>query len=349
MRRQSPVPKPRPGAADAADAAIDATGAAIDAEVRVFDLPAETRAFRDDVFRGLAGPRKSLPCKYFYDAEGSRLFDAICGLAEYYPTRTEIGLLKAHGGEMAALIGRGAALIEFGCGSLVKTRLLLDALEAPAVFVPIDISRDHLLRGAAALDADYRDLAVLPVVADFTRPLALPEQARAADGKRVVFFPGSTIGNFDPPAVAEFLGRVAAMVGPGGTLLIGVDLKKNAATLVRAYDDAAGVTAAFNLNILARINRELDGDFDLDGFRHRARYDDHRGRIEMHLASRRDQTATVMGRRFRFRAGETIHTENSYKYDAGEFAALAAGHGFAAERTWIDARRLFSLHYLTAR
>ncbi len=337
MRRQSPVPQ---AAADAAD---------MDARVEVLDIPAETRVFRDDVFRGLAGPRKSLPCKYFYDAEGSRLFDAICGLDEYYPTRTEIGLLKAHGAEMAALIGPGASLIEFGCGSLVKTRLLLDALAAPAVFVPIDISRDHLLGGAAALDADYRNLAVLPVVADFTRPVTLPAAAWAANGKRVVFFPGSTIGNFDPPAVAEFLDRVAAMVGPGGALLIGVDLKKDEQTLVRAYDDGAGVTAAFNLNILARINRELAGDFDLGGFRHRALYDNHQGRIEMHLVSRRDQTATVLGRPFRFRAGEAIHTENSYKYRVDEFAALAAGHGFAAERTWVDPARLFSLLYLAAR
>jgi dimethylhistidine N-methyltransferase len=342
MPRRVPLPRRR------ADVELD-SGVGTDAEVRPFDLPAERRAFRDDVLRGLAGPRKHLPCKYFYDAEGSRLFDAICELEEYYPTRTEIGLLKRHGAEMAALIGPGATLIEFGCGSLVKTRLLLDALTAPRVLVPIDISRDHLLRGAAALDADYPGLAVLPVVADFARSVPLPAAALAAGGRRAVFFPGSTVGNFDPPAVAEFLGRVAAMVGTGGGLLIGVDLKKDAATLVRAYDDAAGVTAAFNLNILARINRELAGDFDLDGFRHRALYDAERGRIEMHLESRRDQTATVLGRPFRFAAGETIHTENSYKYRVEEFAALAAGRGFAVERAWLDDERLFSLLYLTVR
>ncbi len=334
-----PRPAPRPRHRDA-----DVAGG-----VAAPALSAEARAFRDDVFRGLGGPAKSLPCKYFYDAEGSRLFDAICRLDEYYPTRTEIGLLTAHGREMAALIGGDACLIEFGCGSLVKTRLLLDALDAPAVFVPIDISRDHLLAGAAALDRDYPGLAVLPVVADFTRPVALPERARAAGLKRVVFFPGSTVGNFDRPQVAEFLARVAAMVGPGGALLIGVDLKKDTATLVRAYDDAAGVTAAFNLNILARVNRELAGDFDLDGFRHKAVYNEDAGRIEIYLVSRRAQTATVMGRRFRFADGESIHTENSYKYHVEEFAALAGHAGFAAGRTWVDERRLFSLHYLTRR
>jgi L-histidine Nalpha-methyltransferase len=334
MRRQSPVPKPTAG--DDAES-----------DVSVLDAPAEVLTFRDDVFRGLSSPNKELPCKYFYDAEGSRLFDAICRLDEYYPTRTETALLQEHGAEMAARIGARACLIEFGCGSLVKTRLLLDALTEPAVFVPIDISRDHLLAGAAALDADYPGLAVLPVVADFTRPVALPVQATAAGRKRVVFFPGSTIGNFDPPAVVEFLGRVAAMVGPGGALLIGVDLKKDEATLVRAYDDAAGVTAAFNLNILGRINRELAGDFDLDGFEHRALYNAEKGRIEIYLASRRAQTATVLGRRFRFGAGETIHTENSYKYHVDEFARLAAGQGFAVDDTWIDDRQLFSLIYLT--
>ncbi|MBI2977384.1 MAG: L-histidine N(alpha)-methyltransferase [Rhodospirillales bacterium] len=330
MRRQSPVPKVFAGA-------------------EVLDLPAEVRSFRDDVLRGLAGAQKQLPCKYFYDAEGSRLFDAICRLDEYYPTRTETALLRAHGGEMAALIGAEACLIEYGCGSLVKTRLLLDALAAPALFVPIDISRHHLLREAAILNDEYPALAVMPVVADFTQPLRLPESAETAGRKRVVFFPGSTIGNFDPPAAGEFLTRIAATAGKGGALLIGVDLKKDEQTLVRAYDDRAGVTAAFNLNMLARINRELAGDFDLGQFRHRALYDRERGRIEMHLVSRREQTATVLGRRFRFRAGETIHTENSYKYDVDEFAALAAGHGFAAERTWIDPARLFSLIYLTVR
>lgn len=317
------------------------------AGVGVMDLPPEVRTFRDDAFRGLSQAEKQLPCKYFYDAEGSRLFDAICALDEYYPTRTETALIEAHGAEMAARIGAHACVIEFGCGSLVKTRLLLDALMDPSVFVPIDISRDHLLAGVADLDADYPGLDVLPLVADFTKPLALPAKATAADGKRVVFFPGSTIGNFDPPAVVEFLGRIAAIVGPGGALLIGVDLKKDEATLVRAYDDAAGVTAAFNLNILARINRELDGDFDLDGFQHRALYNSEKGRIEIYLVSRRDQTATVLGRAFRFGAGETIHTENSYKYHVDEFAALAAGEGFAVDRTWTDDGHLFSLIYLT--
>lgn len=311
------------------------------------ELPPPSKAFLDDVFRGLERPRKELPCKYFYDEAGSRLFDAICGLDEYYPTRTEIALLKAHGAEMAELIGPGVCLIEFGCGSLVKTRLLLDALARPAAFVPIDISDGHLTRSAAALAGEYRGLKVLPLAADFTRPIDLPEQVRDLAARRVGFFPGSTIGNFDHPSAVGFLRNVAAMTGTGGGLLIGVDLKKDEAILVRAYDDRAGVTAAFNLNIIERINRELGGDFDPRAFRHMALYNGEKGRIEMHLVSRKDQTVTIQDRAFRFRDGETIHTENSYKYHVEEFTALAGQAGFSAVRTWVDGDGLFSLHYLT--
>ncbi len=310
-------------------------------------LSPSSKAFLDDVFRGLERRQKELPCKYFYDEAGSRLFDAICGLEEYYPTRTEIALLEAHGAEMAAFIGPGVCLIEFGCGSLLKTRLLLDALVRPAAFVPIDISDGHLTRSAAALVAEYRGLKVLPVVADFTRPIDLPEQARELTARRAGFFPGSTIGNFDHPSAVRFLRNVAEMTGKGGALLIGVDLKKDEDILVRAYDDRAGVTAAFNLNIIERINRELDGDFDPRAFRHLALYNGDKGRIEMHLVSRKDQTVTIRGRAFRFQDGETIHTENSYKYHVEEFTALAAKAGFSAVKTWVDGNGLFSLHYLT--
>jgi len=306
-----------------------------------------SKAFLDDVLSGLSREQKQLPCKYFYDERGSRLFDAICGIEDYYPTRTETALIETHGGEMSDLIGAGVSLIEYGCGSLVKTRLLLDSLEDPSVFVPIDISEEHLMRSAGSLNQDYPELAVLPVVADFTKPVPLPDEVENAESKRVGFFPGSTIGNFDQDAAAGFLGTVAETVGEDGGLLIGVDLKKDEQILLRAYDDAEGVTAAFNLNIIERINRELDGDFDPAAFRHEARYDESEGRVEMHLVSRQDQTARVQGQSFRFQEGESIHTENSYKYHVGEFQDLAAGQGFVPAQAWVDDDDLFSLHYLT--
>ena len=319
----------------------------MDTTVQFTDLQDHLKSFRDDVFEGLSRQQKELPCKYFYDNRGSELFNTICGLDEYYPTRTETALLQAHGREMADLIGPGVCLIEFGCGSLFKTRLLLDALRSPAAFVPIDISADHLLQSSAALAADYPDLEVLPVVADFTRPVKLPDKARKASENRIGFFPGSTIGNFDHAGAADFLATVADMVGGGGALLIGVDLKKDEDILVRAYDDAQGVTAAFNRNVLERINRELGGCFDIETFRHRALYNGAEGRIEMHLVSEKDQTVTVHDRDFTFTKGETIHTENSCKYHVEEFSSLAAGAGFRSARTWVDGDGLFSLHYLT--
>jgi len=319
----------------------------MDTTVQVIDSPDRLKSFRDDVFEGLSREQKELPCKYFYDDRGSELFNTICGLDEYYPTRTETALLQAHGREMADLIGPGVCLIEFGCGSLLKTRLLLDALRSPAAFVPIDISAAHLLQSAAALAADYPNLEVLPVVADFTRPVKLPDKARKASENRIGFFPGSTIGNFDHAGAADFLATVADMVGGGGALLIGVDLKKDEDILVRAYDDAQGVTAAFNRNVLERINRELGGCFDIETFRHRALYNGAEGRIEMHLVSEKDQTVTVHDRDFTFTEGETIHTENSCKYHVEEFSSLAAGAGFRSARTWVDGDGLFSLHYLT--
>ena len=321
----------------------------MDTNVQILDCPDSIKPFRDDVFAGLGKPQKELPCKYFYDARGSELFNAICRLDEYYLTRTETALLKAHGPEIADLIGAGICLIEYGCGSLVKTRILLDALKDPAAFVPIDISREHLIRSARLLADEYEGLNVRPVVADFTKPVVLPEKALNGGAKRVGFFPGSTIGNFDHGAAKIFLKTIADTVGSGGALLIGVDLKKDAAILTRAYDDAGGVTAAFNLNILERINRDLDGGFDLAGFCHQASYNAEEGRIEMHLLSQRQQTVEILGRDFRFRKGETIHTENSYKYTVGEFSDLARAAGFLKSKTWTDADNLFSIHYLVVK
>jgi len=318
----------------------------MDTNVQIFDCSAALKPFRDDVFTGLSKPQKELPCKYFYDARGSELFNAICEVDEYYPTRTETALLETHGAEIADLIGAGVCLIEYGCGSLVKTRILLDALKHPNVFVPIDISEEHLIQSARELASDYEGLDVRPLVADFTKPVTLPEKVLSGGARRVGFFPGSTIGNFDHGAAKMFLKTIADTLGSGGALLIGVDLKKDAATLNRAYDDAAGVTAAFNLNILCRINRELDGGFDLDEFSHEARYVAERGRVEMHLASEKEQTVEILGRGFRFRKGETIHTENSYKYTVDEFSDLAGSVGLIKAKTWTDDSDLFSIHFL---
>jgi dimethylhistidine N-methyltransferase len=304
-----------------------------------------TDRFRADVLAGLSRPRKRLSPKYFYDRAGSRLFDRITELAEYYPTRTELGIMRGRAGEMARRCGPRCLLIELGAGSLTKVRLLLDRLDRPAGYVPVDVSGDHLRAAAAALADDYPALAVAPVAADFTRPFRLPD-AEAA--RRVVYFPGSTIGNFDPPEADAILRRVARLVGPGGGLLIGLDLRKDAAVLERAYDDAAGVTAAFNRNLLVRINRELGADFDPAAFRHVAFYNRELSRIEMHLVSTAAQRVRVGETAFDFRAGESIHTENSYKYDVAAFAARAAACGLRLDETWTDAQNYFAVLYLTA-
>lgn len=303
-----------------------------------------TDRFRADVLAGLSGPRKRLPAKYFYDAAGSRLFDRITAQPEYYPTRTELGILRARAGEMAARCGPRCLLIELGAGSLTKVRLLLDRLDRPAGYVPVDVSGDHLRAAAAALADDYPALAVVPVAADFTGPFALPGVPAA---RRVVFFPGSTIGNFDPPAADALLRRVVRLVGPGGGLLLGIDLRKDVAVLERAYNDAAGVTAAFNRNLLVRINRELGADFDPAAFRHAAFYDRDRSRVEMHLVSAAAQRVHLGGAAVDFRAGESIHTENSYKYDVAEFAGRAGACGLRLADSWTDARDYFAVLFLT--
>ena len=310
------------------------------------DFSPEPDDFLSDVIAGLGQPEKRLPCKYFYDEAGSQLFDRICELPEYYPTRTETALLQSKGPEIAACVGPSAQIVEYGCGSVQKVRLLLDALDRPASYVAVDISREHLVNAAAALAADYPDVEVHALCADFTKPFAVPPVNRAPEARRVGFFPGSTLGNFNRQEAVAFLAGAAESLGPGGGMVIGIDLKKDESILHAAYNDSQGVTAAFNLNLLRRINRELGGDFDLSGFRHVARYDAAKGRIEMHLYSEADQTVTIDGRVFRFRAGESIHTENSHKYGIEEFQALAGEAGFDPKQVWTDADRLFSIHYL---
>ncbi|GJE83781.1 MULTISPECIES: L-histidine N(alpha)-methyltransferase [Methylorubrum] len=304
----------------------------------------ENGLFLADVWDGLGASPKALPAKYFYDAAGSALFEEITVLPEYYPTRTELGILDARGPAIAALLPEGAALVEFGSGSTAKLRRLLRHLPGLSAYLPVDVSGEFLREQAETLRGDFPGLAVEPVVADFTRPFALPPGY--GDRALAGFFPGSTIGNFEPNEAARLLDVFGRILGTGATLVLGVDLVKDRAVLEAAYDDAAGVTAAFNLNLLHRINRELDGAIDPDSFAHRAVFNEAASRIEMHLVSRRAQTVRVAGRSFSFREGESIHTENSYKYTLDGFRALAARAGWASVEAWTDADGLFSVHAL---
>lgn len=298
--------------------------------------------FADELAAGLRARPRCIAPKWFYDAAGSALFDRICALPEYYPTRTELALLDRHAAEMAAAIGPGAEIVEFGAGSSVKVRLLLAALQRPAGFVPVDISGEHLMAAAARLRADHPGLSVRPLVADYTaEALVLPPAA----GRRVGFYPGSSIGNFDPAEAERLLARFRAWL-PGGGLLIGVDLVKSPALLHAAYNDAAGVTAAFNLNLWARANRELGADFDLAAWEHAALYHPPLRRIEMHLVSRRRQTVHLAGEAFEFDEGDSVHTENSYKYTVEGFQAMARRAGWQPQAVWTDGQRRFALHWL---
>lgn len=307
--------------------------------------PVKKEAFLRDVLRGLSLPAKELPCKYFHDERGSALFEQICELDEYYLTRSELEVLAWHGPAIAEALGPRCAVIEFGSGSGRKTQLLLDALSVPAAYVPVDINGAQLAEAARGLRLLYPALAVAPVHADFTRPFELPPPASAAP-KRVVYFSGSTIGNFGPADAAALLAHIARLVGPGGGLLLAADLKKDRSVLEPAYDDARGVTAAFNLNLLARINRELGADFDPDQFRHHAFYNEAEGRIEMHLVSRRPQAVHLAGRTFSFAEGESIRTEYSYKYSLEDVRALAIPAGLRPQHVWTDERGWFSVQYL---
>lgn len=302
-----------------------------------------TTDFERSVRSGLSARPKTLEAKYFYDEAGSVLFDRITELPEYYLTKAETEILASRAGEIADLVGPDAELVELGSGASIKTRLLLAALTRPANYIPIDISAEHMAAAADGLQALHPDLAIHPVAADFMQPLRLPERSTA--GRRLLFFPGSTIGNLEPTEARLFLDRVRRETG-ADLMIIGADLAKDRATLEAAYNDGAGVTAAFNLNLLTRINRELGGDFAIDSFRHEARYNQAAGRIEMHLVSLVDQTVAIGDFSVALEAGETIHSENSYKYTIAGFHQMVGLGGWRPQQVWTDAQGRFSVHLL---
>jgi dimethylhistidine N-methyltransferase len=305
---------------------------------------ADREDFRRAVLAGLGGSPRAIPAKFLYDARGSALFDAICEQPEYYPTRTEASILTACAGDIARLAGPGCALVEYGSGSSVKTRLLLDAMPDLHAYVPIDISRRHLDATARRLREDYPRLSVEPVCGDYMALEALPSEID--DARRIGFFPGSTIGNLTPEEAVLFLRRARRLLRSDGALILGVDLKKDPTRLHDAYNDAAGVTAQFTLNLLRRMNRELEANFDLSAFAHEAFYNEAEGRIEIYLHSLQDQVITIAGRRFSFAAGERVHTEYSYKYDDSDIADLARRGGFSLAHRWTDPDRLFAVAFL---
>lgn len=310
------------------------------------DVKSKETGFQEDVLNGLQKERKSLPSKYFYDERGSELFEEICNLKEYYLTNAELEILRHHADEISETIGLNSLIIEFGSGSSKKTRLLLEKMQEVAGYVPVDISRDFLREEAEKLRDEFPDLDIKPVAADYTRSFEIPVNGHADN--RVIFFPGSTIGNFTPEQAREFLNRSANLLGEKGGLLIGVDLKKDPGILRKAYNDSQGITAEFNKNLLRRINRELGGDFDPDLFRHRAFYNEGEGRVEMYLVSLENQTVSVAGQTIEFKKGEMIHTENSYKYTPDEFEELISER-YSLKKTWLDSNEHFSLHYFLKR
>lgn len=311
-------------------------------EIQFYDYNPQLGCFADEVIHGLNQHPRKIPPKFFYDQRGSQIFDAICETGEYYVTRTEIDILTTHRDEIIDLIGTGCLLVEPGSGSSQKVRVLLEALR-PHAYLPLDISRDYLQYAAQELADEYPWLEVHAACIDYTKPIDLsfaPEQSR-----KVGFFPGSSIGNFEPNQAISFLRNIAHMVQPNGGLLIGVDLKKDPDVLNAAYNDSEGITADFNLNLLGRINRELDANFDVNKFSHQAYYNSKQGRIEMHLVAQKSQTVDTHSQSFHFKAGDSIHTENSYKYHIEEFQALACNAGFQAIRAWTDPDNLFSVHF----
>lgn len=308
---------------------------------------ADREEFRAAVFDGLSNRPRAIPARFLYDARGSALFDEICELPEYYLTRTETRILAERAPEIARLAGPGCALVEFGSGSSIKSRLLLDAMSDLAVYAPIDISRQHLDQSAARLRRDYPHLRVEPVCADYMSLRALPPIAQGA--RRLGFFPGSTIGNLEPHEATAFLRRARALLGEEGALILGVDLRKDARQLHDAYNDSAGVTAAFTLNLLRRMNRELDATFDLSSFAHEAFYNPDEGRIEIYFRSLAAQTVRIGGRSFAFDKGERVHTEYSYKYDTPGIEALARSGGFRVAEIWTDDERRFAVVHLRAK
>lgn len=315
--------------------------------LRTAQLTEQADDITDDLREILAGLRqtqKVISSKFFYDEKGSRLFDQICELPEYYLTRTEVSILRKHAVEMAVNIGQQASLIEFGSGSSLKIRILLESLDRLAAYVPVDISRDYLVMAADEIARDFPDVEVLPVAADFTYPFDLPDPV-VTPVRNVVYFPGSTIGNFSPDAADRLLRVMHHEAGDNGALLIGIDLQKDKAVIERAYNDSDGLTAEFNLNILRRINREFEANFALENFHHRAIYDEHFGRIEMYLVSACDQIVSIADEKFAISAGESILTEHSHKYTIEGFAAMAAQAGFALEKHWRDSKKMFAVLY----
>ena len=313
--------------------------------VTFHDLHPTLDNIKMEVLNGLSSQPKVIPPKFFYDHDGSLLFDRITELPEYYPTRAEIAILGEHGDEMASLLGEECFLLELGSGSSKKIRLLLDALQ-PVIYMPMDISKKHLLQSSEILGAEYPDLEIHATCVDYSKDFQLPY----SPGRKckAAFFPGSSIGNFEPLQAGKLLQQIARLLGKGGALLIGVDLEKEPKYLHAAYNDAQGVTAAFNLNLLTRINRELKANFQLSHFKHHAFYNEKQGRIEMHLVSGASQEVNIGERTFAFAEGETIHTENSYKYTLKQFHQLATDAGFRVEQVWLDSARLFSVHCLRA-
>ncbi len=301
--------------------------------------------FSQDVKAGLSKPSKSLHCKYFYDERGSQLFDRICELDEYYPTRTELSIMSEHAGAMAEHIGSNAVLVEYGSGSSTKTRLLLDRLDDLKAYLPVDISGDHLQQTATQLRSDYEDLDIHPIVADFTKPFALPKTYVSPNTS--IYFPGSTIGNLKPEEAVVLLESIAEQCGSEGGLLIGFDLAKDESVMQAAYDDAEGVTAEFNLNLLHRINNELDADFDVDRFAHVAVYNHEASRIEIYIESLDKQTVSVGDEQFHFEQGERIFTEYSHKYLVNQFVVMAQKAGLAMDRLWTDSKEYFAVMHLT--
>ena len=317
------------------------------AQVLSPDVPQVTASeFHRDVLSGLSSQPKTLPCKYLYDAAGARLFEEICRLPEYYLTRTELGILRRHADQIAELIGPECLLMEYGSGASEKTRILLDHLERPAAYIPIDLAREQLAMTAAALSRDYPGLDVRPLAADFSQPYELPSGI-GANFRRIVFFPGSTIGNFSASQAAQLFAEIARICGPGGGLLLGADLRKDPRIIEAAYNDAQGVTAAFNLNLLARINRELGADFRPSQFAHRALYDPAAARVEMQLVSRCQQQVRLGSRTIGFRPGESIRTEHSHKYSLAELRALGLAVGMQLTNLWTDPRQYFCVAFFS--
>ena len=322
-------------------------------ELELKRINPELLHFQSEVLRGLEKPAKSLSAKFFYDAKGSELFDEICRQPEYYPTRTELSILKERAREIAEKVGENAVIVEYGSGSGEKIKPILDALKTPSIYIEIDISKKYLATATERLHHEYPRLKILPIQVDFTQELALPLlqflKRSGKIGKKFGFFPGSTLGNFDPASASHFLKNVASTLGKGGAFVVGVDTKKDRAILEAAYNDQAGVTAEFNLNLLRRINEELEGNFVLSRFKHEALYNASQGRMEMHLMSLINHWVTIGKHKISFQQGERIHTENSYKYSPEEFRSLAMGAGFDVEAIWTDSREYFGVYYLVVR